>query len=249
MTRFKIDDPEIDVEELEARVNAAIERKRGVRFTDRELDELRTTPLQPRLRREDLPRAWIEQIPLDAVKLPTIESPPGPVTASPAEITPSNWEAMPLFHAELPDPNALPVGCQGVAGAIVRLLRRLTNPLYRATLQPVIRQLVADRREVDRALFERINRGFDLLKDRLDQRIDATGDWAGAQLSDLTGRLERRHERLLHLVHNLVFELTAARLNMEQMQDRINDLGRRLDTLKARQSGLEKLTLEKRDDS
>jgi len=38
---FEIDDPDIDVEALEERVRAAIEEKRGVRFTEQ---ELRPTP-------------------------------------------------------------------------------------------------------------------------------------------------------------------------------------------------------------
>ena len=49
---FEIDDPSIDVEALEERVRAAIEAKRGVRFTDEELDELRNAELEPRLRRQ-----------------------------------------------------------------------------------------------------------------------------------------------------------------------------------------------------
>ena len=50
MARFRIEGSDIDVEALEARVEAAIEAKRGTRFTDAELARLRDEPLQPRLR-------------------------------------------------------------------------------------------------------------------------------------------------------------------------------------------------------
>ena len=50
---FEIDDPDIDVEELEKKVRAAIEARRGVRFTDKELSELRAATLEPRMRRDD----------------------------------------------------------------------------------------------------------------------------------------------------------------------------------------------------
>ena len=62
LARFRIEGSTIDIEALEARVDAAIEAKRGTRFSDEELERLRNEPLEPRLRREDLPRGLMEEL-------------------------------------------------------------------------------------------------------------------------------------------------------------------------------------------
>jgi len=113
---FEIDDPGIDVAALEERVRAAIEAKRGVRFTDAELEKLRSAKLEPRLRREDLPRGWLAGMPAARSKLP--EVPPAPS----AEV---NYR---------PADDLYVTGASGAKGAVLGLLRRLFRPLYRATL-------------------------------------------------------------------------------------------------------------------
>ena len=72
MGTFEIDDPGIDVAELEERVRAAIEAKRGVRFTDEELSELRAAELKPRLRKDDMPRGLLREMPAARGRLPEI---------------------------------------------------------------------------------------------------------------------------------------------------------------------------------
>jgi len=113
---FEIDDPSIDVEALEERVRAAIEAKRGVRFTDEELEELRNAELEPRLRRQDLPRGWLDGMPEARSKLPRIEPPPAAALA---------------FKS---DPELYTSGQSGIRGVLLRLVRRLARPFYRSTL-------------------------------------------------------------------------------------------------------------------
>ena len=110
---FEIDDPSIDVAALEERVRAAIEAKRGVRFTDEELEELRGAELEPRLRREDLPRGWLDEAAEVRSKVPF--SPPPTVDASPIEV---------LYES----------GSGGLRGRVLRFARRLMRPFYRSTL-------------------------------------------------------------------------------------------------------------------
>ena len=78
------------------------------------------------------------------------------------------------------------------------------------------------------------------------EATNAQGSWAGAQLSGMTGQLERWRERDLHLYHNLVAEFTALRLQQTHMQDRINELIRQIDVLTERERALEALTVAKR---
>jgi len=113
---FEIDDPSIDVEALEERVRAAIEAKRGVRFTDEELEELRNAELEPRLRRQDLPRGWLDGMPEARSKLPRIKPPPAAALA---------------FKS---DPELYTSGHSGIRGVLLRLVRRLARPFYRSTL-------------------------------------------------------------------------------------------------------------------
>ncbi|MFQ5742957.1 MAG: hypothetical protein ACE5HV_05130 [Acidobacteriota bacterium] len=206
MASFEIDAPEIDIEALEARVHEAIERKRGVRFTDEELQALRNLRLEPRLRREDLPRGVLQEITATHCQLPDVAPPPG-IQVSPA---------MALYES----------GRSGVYGMLLRALRRLTRPFYRATLnlESVLAAMV--------------------------RPANAHASWTTKQFSALSGalsdqldQLDRWRERNLHLLHNLVYELTNVSLELQQMQDRINELTRRLDMLSEREGALEHLAL------
>ena len=211
---FEIDDPDIDVEALEERVRAAIEAKRGVRFTDDELEELRNIELEPRLRRQDLPRGWLEDMPEARSKLPEVAPPPGADAAYEPGSVDELWET----------------GHGGVKGAFLRLFRRLARPLVRASLN--LEWVLA-----------RMNSEMGDTTGKLSGAINDQGTWAGNQLSDMTGQLDRWRDRDLHLYHNLVRELTALRLQQTHMQDRINELIRELDALKQRERALESLTV------
>ena len=202
---FEIDDPSIDVEALEERVRAAIEAKRGVRFTDEELDELRNAELEPRLRRQDLPRGWLDGMPEARSKLPPVP------TAPESELTFASVAG--LYTS----------GQTGARGAVLRLIRALFRPFYRTTLN------------------------LDSVFLKMSGSINRQGGWAGKQLSDMTGQLDRWRDRDLHLYHNLVREVTALRLQQIHMQDRINELIRELDTLKQRERALESLTVPPAD--
>ena len=202
---FEIDDPSIDVEALEQRVRAAIEAKRGVRFTDEELEELRNAELKPRLRRQDLPRGWLDGMPEARSKLPEIKPAP------PAMLT---------FES---GGNLYGSDHTGLRAAVLRLIRGLAKPFYRATLN------------------------LNKFCGNVNESINTQGGWAGKQLSDMTGQIERWRERDLHLYHNLVTEITALRLQQSHMQDRINELIRELDTLKQRERALESLTVPAAD--
>lgn len=189
--KFEIDDPSIDLEALEERVRAAIEAKRGVRFTDEDLQELRAMQVEPRPRREDLPRGWLEQMPEVRSRIPERQPPPG-------------------VH-ESPTVSLYATGSTGVRGRMLGFLRRLMRPFYRSTLN---------------------------LEAVLSSMIAATNE-----ISEQSGQLDRWHERNLHLLHNLVCEVTSLTLEVGRVKDRINDLTRRLDMLAERESALERLAL------
>jgi hypothetical protein len=194
--KFEIDDPSIDLEALEERIREAIEAKRGVRFTDEELQKLRAAKVQPRPRRADLPRGWLEQMPEVRSKLPKISPPPG--------------------VDESPTVSLYVTGSAGFRGRVLGFLRRVMRPFYRSTLN---------------------------LEPVLSSMIEATNE-QGAWLSELTGQLDRWHERDLHLLHNLVYELTSLNLELGRVKDRINEVTRRLDMLAERERALERLALD-----
>jgi len=195
-SKFEIDDPSIDLEALEERIREAIEAKRGVRFSDEELEELRAMQVEPRPRRADLPRGWLEQMPEARSHLLRISPPPG--------------------VDESPTVSLYATGSVGARGRVLGFLRRLMRPFYRSTLN---------------------------LEPVLSSMIDATNE-QGAWLSELTGQLDRWHERDLHLLHNLVYELTNLNLELDRVKDRINEVTRRLDMLAEREKALERLTLD-----
>lgn len=245
MTRFRIDDPAIDVEALERRVEAAIAAKRGRRFTDAELIEIRSTPLRPRLRREDLPRGFMAGASASRPRLPDLPSAPGPQEAAASELELQASVPQSVIDVE----GLLHSGSRaGVLGKVQRamraLFRRLTGFRPEAVLvemQDSLRSRIDATGDRER---ERSERAFDLLKDNLDRRVDATADWVGGHLSRTIGRLEERSERELQLLHNLVFELTNARLDLQHMQDRLNEMARRVQNLEERERMLERMTLE-----
>lgn len=244
MARFRIDDRAVDVEALEARVEASIASKRGKRFTDADLDELRNTPLTPRLRREDLPRGLLGE--LSSVRRPLPEVPPLP-GPEPAPISATREPELDRSPPGSPRPPAFQVSRRGgLAGGVINRLRRWMRPFYKATLylEPVVDAL-AQRDDLYLDYLERrLERSADLLKDNLDKRIDRAADWAGGHLSTMTGRLEQRQDRQLHLSHNLVYELTNARLELGRVQDRLDEMSRRVAMLEARERSLEELLLK-----
>jgi hypothetical protein len=116
---FEIDDPSIDVEALERRVAAAIEAKRGVRFSDAELEQLRRAELKPRLRREELPRGWLAEMPAVRSKLPGVVAPPS---------------AALRYRSSAPVEDLFATGHGGAKGKLLLMFRRLMRPLVRASL-------------------------------------------------------------------------------------------------------------------
>lgn len=192
---FEIDDPEIDVEELEERVRAAIEAKRGVRFTDEELDELRRTPLRPRLRREDLPTRLLEEIPGARSKLPRVPAPP---------------------VGDLPEGEMTPEGFftasgTGLRGRALRRLRALARPVVRALFD--LPQLIHHIVHRDNLLKDRIDRQGEWAERQLSQMTGRIERWRERdlqllhnlvyELSDVLNDLQEMADRLAELNRRL----------------------------------------------
>lgn len=267
MGRFRIDDPDIDVAALEARVEARIAEKIGTRYTEGDLEVIRRAALRPRLERHHLSYGVLEEMPQVRGKLPPLAPPPGS--------TPPRAPANELQSAAFGDVAAEPMpdldpardlyvsASVGFKGRVLGLLRRLLRPILRSSsnLEHVLVQLLAEMRRQDQRLTElraaAVQEEFlrdslrdttDRVKDNLDQRLDRTADWVGGYLSQMTGQLEGRNETHLHLLHNLVYELSYARIDMETLQDQISELHRHLDRLEARERILERLSMGGGDD-
>ncbi|NKB86877.1 MAG: hypothetical protein GKS06_01475 [Acidobacteria bacterium] len=255
MGKFRIEGSDIDVAALEARVEAAIESKRGTRFSDEDLARLRDTPLRPRLRREDLPRGLTEE--LADVRGRLVEAPSIPEAHSASAPSRDRSEELGSQRAA-PDMASLwETGSGGLKGRLLGVLRRIARTVFHSTtnLEDVLvqqqdysREMVATTERDLAALEQRLERSFDVLKDNLDSRIDRTADWAAGHMSITRGTLEERHERSLQLAHNLVVELTNARLDLQQMQARLDEMARRMGELETRGRTLEKLTLRPGDE-
>lgn len=244
MGRFRIDDPDIDVAALEARVEASIAQKTGTLYTEGDLEVLRRATLRSLLERHHLSYGVLEEMPQVRGKLPPLAPPPGS--------TPTNEPQSAAFAEALPDLNPardLYVSASaGLKGRLLGLLRRLLRPLLRSSsnLEHVLVELFHELRRQDQRAIRRET--IDRLKDNLDQRLDRTGDWIGEHVSQMTGQLEGRHETQLHLLHNLVYELSYARVDMETVKDQISELTRHLERLEARERTLERLSMGGGDD-
>ncbi len=258
MGRFRIDDPDIDVAALEAQVEARIAEKTGTRYTEGDLEVLRRATLRPRIERHHMSYGVLEEMPQVRGKLPPIAPPPGSVPhRSPAGEPPSaafvDFEGASLADIN-PARDLYTSSSPGLKGRLLGLFRRLLRPLFRSSsnLEHVLVQLLEEMRQEDRRLTEKLHElqqagrtAFGLQEARLlktaDQRIDRTADWAGDHMSDMTGQLEGRHETQLHLLHNLVYELSYARIDMDFLQDQISELNRHFERLEARERTLEGL--------
>ncbi len=264
MGRFRIDDPDIDVAALEAEVEAQIAAKTGKLYSEGDLEELRRATLQPRVGRQNMSHGVLEEMPQVRRKLRSVGPPPGPVaTRMPdgaAAALHGDVECAPRADIN-PARDMYTSSSSGFKGRLLGGLRRLLRPLLRTSsnLEHVLVELVNEMRSQDQRLIEQLRAvrdnqeaqlraTADLLKDSLDQRIDHTADWVGEHVSDMTGQLEGRHETQLHLLHNLVYELSYARGDMDYLQDQISELNRHFEWLEARERTLEGLFMGGDDD-
>ncbi|HJO04774.1 MAG TPA: hypothetical protein QGG47_12470 [Acidobacteriota bacterium] len=276
MGRFRVDDPKIDVEELEARVEARIAEKTGTRFTVVDLEVLRRAALRPRLERHHLSYGVLEEMPQIRGKLSSVEPPPGATAVQPPKDDPvadvedvADVEGVTASEAIQPREisprrDLYTSGSRGLKGRLIGLLRRCLRPVVRTSsnLEHLLVTLVAEMRRQDQWLGDvaseaqdarhiaqdALKRNQDALKRNLDERIDRTADWVGAHQSQMIGQLEGRHETQLHLLHNLVYELSYARINMDSLQDQISELKRQFETLEARERMLEYLSMNRGED-
>ena len=181
-----------------------------------------------------------------------------PVPGAEPVVAPPRERSEELGSQRTPPDMAYPweTGRVGVRGKMLGMLRRIAWRVLQATTnlegvlvqqQDYAREMVATTERDLAAVEQRLERSFDALKDNLDARIDRTSDWAGAQMAATSGTLEERQERALHLAHNMVVELTNARLDLQQVQARLNETARRMTELEMRGRTLEKLTLHSGD--
>ena len=266
--RFRIDDPEIDVEALEALVEARIAARTGQVYTAGDLEELRRASLRPRLERHHLSHGVLEEMPLVRGKLPPVVPPPParPVEDDAEEIDDFDDILAPeaLQPRDIsPSRDLYTSGSSGLKGRLIGLLRWCLRPVLRTSsnLEHVLVELVEEMQRQDRWLGQiapearntaiaaaREPRRLDRSFKTLDERIDRTVDWVGEHQSQMIGQLEGRHETQLHLLHNLVYEFSCARVHRDRLQDQINELRRHLETLEARERTLERLSMDGGDD-
>lgn len=246
MGRFRIDHAELDTEQLERRVREAIESKRGRRFSQRELDRLRSTRLEPTLRREDLPRGFLQELSRVRALLPEAPPSPGPEPSAAVRIDRGRDGAPVAIGAALWESHS-----PGLKGRVIRLLRRLARPLVQSVvnLEHTFEQMRIEGERAEDRQVERLERSYDQLKEGLDRRVDRVADWAGGHTSELTGTLERRYERQLQLLHNLVFELSHARLKVAELEDRLYETRQQMAQSEERQRTLEEMLLADRRES
>ena len=186
-------------------------------------------------------------------RLPAVPSVPA---AAPA-VAPSRERSEELGSQRTPPdmPCLWESGSGGVRGKVLGMVRRVARVfLVTTNLEKVLvqqqdyaREMVATTERELVAVEQRLERSFDLLKDNLDARIDRTADWVDAHMAETSGTLEERQERALHLAHNMVVELTNARLDLQQVQARLNEMACRMTELEMRGRTLGKLTLQQGD--
>lgn len=252
MAEINIRSDAVDVEQVMARIRARIREKRGVDYTETDIQALAKVKLEkildPRAVRSDLITHYRSQ-----PRLPRLPDVPAPLTPG---------EPLPSVSMPPPPPpenydfavDAIYVSSRGGSGQMIALARRVLNPLLKLFFNPtplvaaVQRQVELNRylleepqkermkeRIVDR---EQLHHHFQVQIDSLRERLNEADD---------RDRLRVEYDRARHeiddlhyeVLNNMVVELTRATIEVRNMGMRLESMASRLDFDERRARALE----------
>ena len=222
MSDFAIRAGSIDVEEIMRHIRTRIRDKRGVDYTDKEIQELANVKLERILDPTGIRSGLLEHYrarPKDSLKSPS--RPPRQATG----ITLPALEPMPPNYGFEAD--TIYESTRGLFGKPVRLLRRLLNPLLKLFFNPnPIIHVLHMQSDLNRATTERFDRIFGSLVEQLEQQVAVRHD-----LDTLS----------YEVLNNLVVEITKLGIEVKNLKMQVQSFGSRLDFDERRARALEGL--------
>jgi hypothetical protein len=202
----------VDVEQIMKQIRARIREKRGVDYSEDEIRELARVKLEKFLDPSKVRSELLEQYRKGrAAWLPS------PLVVPPA---PPNYEF---------DQETAYASSRGLAGRIIRLVRRLVNPLLKLFINPnPIIQVLHLQGEINSQSSVRTDRLVEGLSERLHRQ-----DSIRAELDGLN----------YEVLHNLVVEVTRMSIEVKNLKMRVESLSSRLDFDERRARALEGVVL------
>jgi len=209
MAEFNIQADSVDVTKIMEQIRQRIREKRGADYTEQQIHELATVKLEqfldPRKVRSDLVDHYRQLEPLD----PIPDSGPG---------------TGPIPEAVQFDENTIYVSSRGLMGTLIRLLRRLLNPILRLFLNPDPIILAMSRQsEINVSTLELLQRQTKQME-QIGKKFAARED-----LDSLN----------YEVLNNLVVEMTRLAVDMKNHKMQVESVAGRLDFDERRARALE----------
>lgn len=209
MAEFNIQADSVDVTKIMEQIRQRIREKRGADYTEQQIRELATVKLEqfldPRKVRSDLVDHYRQLEPLD----PIPDSGPG---------------TGPIPEAVKFDENTIYVSSRGLMGTLIRLLRRLLNPILRLFLNPDPIILAMSRQsEINVSTLELLRRQTKQME-QIGKKFAARED-----LDSLN----------YEVLNNLVVEMTRLAVDMKNHKMQVESVAGRLDFDERRTRALE----------
>ena len=217
MAEFNIQSDSIDVTKVMAQIRQRIKEKRGADYTEDQIRELASVKLErildPKQVRSDLVQHYQK-----------LESPKGldPI----AQVAPIALpDAVPF------DEETIYSSSPGLKGRLVRLLRRVMNPVLRIFLNPdPIIFAMARQAEINKLTIQLLQRQTDLVE-RVNQQFERVG-------KKFTAR-EDIDKLNFEVLNNLVVEMTRLAVDVKNHKMRVESVAGRLDFDERRNRALE----------
>jgi hypothetical protein len=215
MPDFTIRSESVDVEQIMKQIRSRIRDKRGVDYTEDEIRELAGVKLEKFLDPTKVRSELLEQY-----RKGRRASAPAPIVVPPA---PPNY----AFDAATAYTSS-----RGVIGSILRLIRKVLNPILKLFINPnpIIHSLSmqGDINNQTSIRFDKLVEALQLMQDRL-QRQDAVR----AELDGLN----------YEVLHNMVLEVTRTGIEVKNIKMRVESLASRLEFDERRARALEGVVL------
>jgi len=217
MAEFNIQSDSVDVTKVMAQIRRRIKEKRGADYTEEQIRELASVKLErildPKQVRSDLVQHYQK-----------LESPKGlePIAQTEPAVIP---DAVPF------DEETIYSSSPGLKGRLVRLVRRVMNPVLRIFLNPdPIIFAMARQAEINKLTIQLLQRQTDLVE-RVNQQFERVG-------KKFTAR-EDIDKLNFEVLNNLVVEMTRLAVDVKNHKMRVESVAGRLDFDERRNRALE----------
>jgi hypothetical protein len=215
MADFTVRSESVDVEQIMKQIRARIRDKRGVDYSEDEVRALAGVRLEKFLDPTKIRSELLEQY-----RKGRRLAAPTPIVVPPA---PPNYAF---------DAGTAYTSSRGIVGRILRLIRRVLNPLLKLFINPnpIIHSLSmqGDINSQNSVRFDTLVEALQLLQDRLHRQ-----DGVRAELDGLN----------YEVLHNLVVEVTRMSIEVKNLKMRVESLSSRLDFDERRARALEGVVL------